>query len=121
MSKVLQWLIQKLQTTRKFCEKNKLCTINTSLHVLPWLSCQDLAMILTSVPCIMICNDLDKGTMVNHELARFTMVPWLRTLCSYSNLHFSISSLYSHISKSKKVILAKNKPDIHENRSPFSE
>ena len=43
-----------------------------------------LAMILTSVPCIMICHDLDKGTMVNHDLARLTMimtnVPWLRTL-----------------------------------------
>ena len=41
-------------------------------------------MILTSVPCIMICHDLNKGTMVNHDLARFTMimasVPWLRTL-----------------------------------------
>ena len=31
---------------KKICEKNKLCTINSSLHVLPWLSCQDLAMIL---------------------------------------------------------------------------
>ena len=84
MFELLQWLIQKMQTTRNFCEKKKLCTINTSLHVLPWLSCQDLAMILTSVPCIMICHDLDKGTMVNHDLARFTMimarVPWLRTL-----------------------------------------
>ena len=43
-------------------------------------------MILTSVPCIMICHDLDKGTMVNHDLARFTKiltrVPWLRTLGS---------------------------------------
>ena len=59
-------------------------TIKSSLHVLPWLSCQDLAMILTSVPCIMICHDLDKGTMVNHDLARLPMimasVPWLRTL-----------------------------------------
>ena len=44
--KLLQWLIQKFQTTRNFFEKNKLCSINTSLHVLPWLSCQDLAMIL---------------------------------------------------------------------------
>ena len=44
--KLLQWLIQKLQTTKNFCEKNKLCTINTSLHILPWLSWQDLAMIL---------------------------------------------------------------------------
>ena len=26
-----------------------------------------LAMILTSDPCIMICHDLDKGTMVNHD------------------------------------------------------
>ena len=83
--KLLQWLIQKLQRTRNFCEKNKLYTINTSLNVLQWLSCQDLAMILTSVPCTMFCHDLDKGTMVNHDLARFiTMimarVPWLRTL-----------------------------------------
>ena len=82
--KLLEWLIQKLQTTRNFCEKNKLCTIDTSLHVSPWLSCQDLAMILASVPCIMACHDLDKGTMVNHDLARLTMilarVPWLRTL-----------------------------------------
>ena len=42
-----------------------------------------LAMILTSVPCIMICHDLYKGAMVNHNLARLTMimasVPWLRT------------------------------------------
>ena len=47
-------------------------------------SCHDLAMILASVPCIMISHDLDKGTMVNHDLARLTMimasVPWLRTL-----------------------------------------
>ena len=47
-------------------------------------SSHDLAMILTSVPCIMICHDLDNGTMVNHDIARFTMimarVPWLRTL-----------------------------------------
>ena len=43
-------------------------------------------MILTSVLCIMISHDLDKGTMVNHDLARLTMiiasVPWLRTLGS---------------------------------------
>ena len=42
-----------------------------------------LAMILTSVPCIMISHDLDTGTMVNHDLARLTMimtsVSWLRT------------------------------------------
>ena len=37
-------------------------------------SCHDLAMILTSVPCIMISHDLDKGTMVNHDLARLTMI-----------------------------------------------
>ena len=47
-------------------------------------SCHDLAMILASVPCIMISHDLGKGTMVNHDLARLTMimasVPWLRTL-----------------------------------------
>ena len=30
----------------------------------------DLAMILTSVPCIMISHDLDKGAIVNHDLAR---------------------------------------------------
>ena len=49
-----------------------------------WLSCQDLAMIVTSIPFIMICYDLDKGTMVNHDLARLTMimarVQWLRRL-----------------------------------------
>ena len=43
-----------------------------------------LAMILTSDPCIMICRDLDKGTMVNHDLARLTIIMasvlWLRTL-----------------------------------------
>ena len=44
---------------------------------LPWL----FAMILTSVPRIMICRDFDKGTMVNHDLARIiASVPWLRTL-----------------------------------------
>ena len=37
-------------------------------------SCRDLAMILTRVPCIMISHDLDKGTMVNHDLARLTMI-----------------------------------------------
>ena len=41
-------------------------------------------MILTIVPCIMMYHDLDKGTMVNHDLARLTMImanyPWLRTL-----------------------------------------
>ena len=59
-------------------------TIKSSSHVLAWLYCHDLVMILTSVPCIMICHDLDKGTMVNHDLARLNMimarVPWLRTL-----------------------------------------
>ena len=54
-------------------------------------SCYDLAMIVTSIPCIMICHDLDKGTMVNHDLARFTMimasVPWLRTLSIFKDLH----------------------------------
>ena len=64
----------KIADTRNCCEKNKLCTTNTSLHVLPWLSCHDLAMIMASVPCIMIYHDLDKGTMVNHDLARFTMI-----------------------------------------------
>ena len=47
-------------------------------------SFHDLAMILTSVPCIMVCHDFDKGTIVKHDLARFTMimarVPWFRTL-----------------------------------------
>ena len=45
--------------------------------------CQDLIMILTSVPCIMICHDLDKGTMVSHDSAKIIMitasVPWLQT------------------------------------------
>ena len=45
-----------------------------------------LAMILPNVPCIMICNDVGKDTMVNHDLTRLTMimanVPWLRTLGS---------------------------------------
>ena len=44
----------------------------------------DLAMILTNVPFIMICHNIDMGTMVNHDLARLTMItssaPWLRTL-----------------------------------------
>ena len=68
--------------------------INTSLHVLLWLYCQDLAMILTSVPCIMICHDLGEDTMVNHDLARFTMimarVPWLRTLGIEAQLFLNI-------------------------------
>ena len=84
MSEVITKAHSEIRDDNEFCEKNKLCIINTSLPVLPWLSCQDLAMILTRVPCIMICHDLDKGTMVNHDLARFTMimasVPWLRTL-----------------------------------------
>ena len=37
-------------------------------------SCTDLAMILTSVPCIMISHDLDKVAMINHDLARLTMI-----------------------------------------------
>ena len=86
MYEVITMANWKLQTPRNFCGMNKLCTINTSLHVLQWLSCQDLAMILTSFPCIMICHDLDKDTMVNHYLGRFTMimtrVPWLPTLGS---------------------------------------
>ena len=95
--KLLQWLIQKLQTTRNFHEKNKLCTIKTSLHVLPRLSCQDLVMILTSVPYIMICHDIDKDTMVNYDIARFTMimarVPWLRTL---GNAHDLLTKLIAY-------------------------
>ena len=43
-----------------------------------------LGRIMTSVPYIMISYDLDKGIMVNHDLARLTMimasVSWLRTL-----------------------------------------
>ena len=35
----------------------------------------------------MICHDLDKGTMVNHDLAALTMimasVPWVRTLATH--------------------------------------
>ena len=46
MSKVITMANSKIADDKDFCEKNKLCTINTSLHVLPWLSCQDLAMIL---------------------------------------------------------------------------
>ena len=45
-----------------------------SYHVILPGSYQDLAMILTSVPCIMICHDLDKGTMVTHDSARLTMI-----------------------------------------------
>ena len=56
-------------------------------------SCHDLAMILASVPCIMISHDLGKGTMGNHDLARLTMimasVPWLRTLGNL-HLHFEL-------------------------------
>ena len=51
-------------------------------------SCHHLAMILTSVPCIMICHDLSKGTLVNYDLATLTIimaiVPWLRTLGTLS-------------------------------------
>ena len=54
-----------------------------------------LAMILTSVPCIMICHNLDKCTMVNHDLARLTIimasVPWLRTLGIHNKLASRIS------------------------------
>ena len=49
-------------------------TVGNSSHFLPQLSCDDVAMILISVPCIMICHDLDKGTMANHDLARLTMI-----------------------------------------------
>ena len=54
-----------------------------------------LAMILTTVPCIMFCHDLDRGTMVNHDLARLTMimasVPWLRTLGYFVTMvHYKI-------------------------------
>ena len=59
------------------------------MYVLPWLPCHDLALILTSVPCIMISHDFDKGTMVNHDLARLTMilasVACLRSLGYLSN------------------------------------
>ena len=38
----------------------------------------------------MICHDLDKGTMVNHDLARFTMIMarvlWHRTLGWHTTL-----------------------------------
>ena len=54
--------------------KRKYYTIKSSSHVLPWLSCHDLTMILTSVPCIMISHDLDKGTIIDHDLARLTMI-----------------------------------------------
>ena len=55
-----------------------------SIVLLVYFTFQFILMILTSVPCITICHDLDKGTMVNHDLARLTIimasVPWLRTL-----------------------------------------
>ena len=61
-------------------------------HDEPWLSCQDLAIILASVPYIMIWHDLDKGTMVNHDSARLTMimagVSWHRTLGRLSEISF---------------------------------
>ena len=37
-------------------------------------SCHDRVMVLTSVPWIMICHGLDKGTMANHDLEQFTMI-----------------------------------------------
>ena len=71
-----------------------------------------LAMILPSVPCIMICHDLDKGTMVNHDLARLTMimasVPWLRTLGRIEQLqiHFNkIPEPHNLASYNQKLIL----------------
>ena len=68
--------------------KRIIYAIKSSSHVLPWLSLYDLAMILTNVLCIMICHDLDKGTMVNRDLARSTMImariPWIRTLGTHN-------------------------------------
>ena len=111
-SKLCPKLIQKLQT-RNFCEKNKLCTIIANLHVFPWLSCHDLAMILTSVPCIMICHDLDKGTTVNHDLARFTMiiarVAWLQHWVVYSsNNHQHCQVLLSDLNKTPIILNLQN-------------
>ena len=60
----------------------------------------------------MICHDLDKGTMVNHDLARLTMimasVPWLRTLGRIEQLqiHFNkIPEPYNLASYNQKLIL----------------
>ena len=55
---------------------------------------------------IMISYDLGKGTMVNHDLARLTMimasVPWLRTLGNFqkallipTRLHIEMSQINS--------------------------
>ena len=70
MSEVITTAHSEMET-RNFYEKNKLC----SWKQFTFISYHGyLVMILTSVPCIMISHDLDKGTMVNHNLARLTMI-----------------------------------------------
>ena len=48
--------------------------IISSLHVLPWFSYQDPAMILTSVSFILNSHGLDEVTVVIQDLARFSMI-----------------------------------------------
>ena len=75
-------------------------TIENSSHVLPWLSCQDLAMNLTSVSCIMISHDLDKGTMVNHDLARLTMT--LASVACLRSLGFVQTRIF-HVLRNTRI------------------
>ena len=92
MSEVIIMANSEIADDKEFLRKEikfaQLIPAYMSYHIYLVNSCQGLVMILTSVPCIMICHDLDKDTMINHDLARFTMimarVPWLRTLGSHS-------------------------------------
>ena len=79
---------------QEFFMKKLNYTIEISSYVLPWLFCHDLAMILTSVPCIMISLDLDKG-MINHHLARLTMI--LATIACLRSLGNLLLHLYTNI------------------------
>ena len=64
----------------------------------------------------MICHDLDKGTMVNHDLARFTMimarVPWLRTLGKHQTCFGDVSNYLMKVKEIDKQINIKNEPLI---------
>ena len=75
MFKVITMANSEIADDKEFLRKNKLCTINTSLHVLTMVilsrSCHGLAMILTSVPRIMICHDYTCDKQVLWESASF--------------------------------------------------
>ena len=64
MSEVITTAYSEIGDVKNFSRKEYIMQLKAAHMVLAWLSCNDLAVILTSVPCIMICHDLTRVTMI---------------------------------------------------------